>query len=114
MTDFCTLYVTTKDKAEATKIARTLVEEKFIACANIMEGATSIYAWDGEVCEEGECVLFLKTRKDMSDAVIARTRALHSYETACIVRWDITGGNAGYLKWLDGRLKPEAPDPDQQ
>lgn len=100
MTDFCTLYVTTKDKAEATHIAHTLVEEKLIACANIIDGATSIYAWDGEICEEGECVLFLKTRKDMSEVVTTRIQELHSYETACIVRWDITGGNAGYLKWL--------------
>jgi len=104
VTGYCTLYVTVPDKAEAVALSRTLLEEKLVACANISDAMLSLYEWDGEICEDYERAIFLKTRKDIADKVIARIRELHSYDTPCIVRWDITGGNEAYLKWIGERV----------
>lgn len=100
MTAYCTLYVTVPDQAEAVKLSRTLVTEKLVACANISGGMTAIYAWEGEICQEGEVAILLKTRKSLVKKVTARITQLHSYDTPCIVQWDITGGSAAYLKWV--------------
>jgi len=104
VTGYCTLYVTVPDKAEAVALSRTLLEEKLVACANISDAMLSLYEWDGEICEDYERAIFLKTRKDMADKVTARIRELHSYDTPCIVHWDITGGNEAYLKWIGERV----------
>jgi len=106
VTEYCTLYVTVPDKAEAVALARVLIAEKLVACANISGEMLSLYPWDGEICQDHEWALFLKTRKDHAQKAIARIREQHSYDTPCIVQWDITGGNADYLKWLDDWLPP--------
>jgi len=101
MTDFCTLYVTITDKASAATLARTLLDENLVACANISDGMTSIYKWEGSICEEAECAILLKTRKNLAEKTTARIKTLHPYDTPCIIQWDITGGSADYLKWLE-------------
>lgn len=100
MTEYCTLYVTVPSKAEAVALSRILLQEKLVACANISGVMTSLYEWDGKICEEAEVALLLKTRKSLVDKITARIRELHAYDTPCIVRWDITGGSAEYLKWI--------------
>lgn len=100
MTEYCTLYVTVPDKAEAVALSRTLLQEKLVACANISGAMLSLYPWDGKICEDNERAILLKTRKDMADKVTARIQELHSYDTPCIVQWDITGGSEEYLKWV--------------
>ena len=46
------LYITCANKDEAKSIARVLVEERLIACANILGKIISIYSWEGAVAEE--------------------------------------------------------------
>lgn len=100
MAEYCTLYVTIADKIQAVELSRILVQEKLVACANISGVMTSLYEWDGKICQDEEVAIFLKTRKDIAEKVIARIKELHSYDTPCIVQWDITGGSADYLKWV--------------
>lgn len=105
MTEYCTLYVTVPDKAEAISLCRTMISEKLVACANISEAMLSLYEWEGRLCEDYERAIFMKTRKDRAAEVTARIKQLHSYDTPCIVQWDITGGNEDYLKWISSSLK---------
>lgn len=99
-TDTHLIYVTAKDDAEAKGIARTVVEERLAACANILGGIQSIYQWKGEVCEDSEVSLLLKTSDIRKNELIARIRELHSYETPCIVCLPITDGNPDFLNWI--------------
>lgn len=57
------LYVTTSGREEALTIAKALVGERLVACANVLDGATSLYWWEGEVQQDQEAVLVLKTRR---------------------------------------------------
>lgn len=104
MTEYCTLYVTVLEKEEAVALSRILLQEKLVACVNISGAMTSLYEWDDKICEEVEVALLLKTRKDIAQKVIARITELHSYDTPCIVQWDITGGSEDYLKWVGESL----------
>ncbi len=104
MAEYCTLYVTVRDKAEAVSLSRKLIKEKLIACANISGDILSIYHWDGKICEDSEWAIIMKTRKKIAEKVTVRIKELHSYETPCIVQWDITGGSAEYLTWLGANL----------
>jgi periplasmic divalent cation tolerance protein len=95
------LYVTASSADEAKRLARALVEERLVACANVLDGATSFYWWEGAVQESGEALLIAKTRADRVDAVVDRVTALHSYSCPCVVALPILAGNPDYLAWIE-------------
>jgi periplasmic divalent cation tolerance protein len=100
MTSALFVYITASSMDEANRIADAVVGERLAACANILPGMTSIYRWKGKVERVEECVLILKTRAALFGQLEARVKALHSYDTPCIVALPVTAGNAGYLEWI--------------
>lgn len=102
----CMIYVATGGSEEARKLAETLVSEKLVACANIVDGATSIYRWEGKVESSQESLLIAKTTHGRRDAAVARLSELHSYETPCIVAYDIAAGIPEYLDWIERETTP--------
>lgn len=94
------LYITAGSRDEAKKIGRALVEARLAACANVIDGMESVYWWQGELTEDREAVLIVKTRADLVAAVTARVKALHSYTVPCVVALPILDGNPDYLDWI--------------
>ena len=85
-------------------MARTLVNERLVACANILGKMTSIYQWQGALEEQEEVAVLLKTRRDLTDAVTERIKSLHSYDLPCVISLPIQGGNPDFLSWLQGEV----------
>ncbi len=98
--EFVFAYITTASREEAMHIGRTLVEERLAACANVLDGMTSIYRWQGAIEEAAETILIAKTRATLFDQLSARVRDLHSYEVPCVVELKIRRGNPAYFDWL--------------
>lgn len=98
------IYITTKDEEEARKIGKTLVVEKLAACVNIRP-IESIYRWGGEIREESEIAMLVKTKAKLVDEVIKRVKELHSYEVPCIVSLPIEKGYPDFLKWINQSTK---------
>ncbi|MEQ9554501.1 MAG: divalent-cation tolerance protein CutA [Rhodospirillales bacterium] len=94
------IYMTAADTDEARRIAETLVDERLIACANILGAMESVYRWEDKVTRGSEVAVILKTRDDLTDAAIARAVALHSYDCPCLVVLDLAGGHAPFLDWI--------------
>jgi periplasmic divalent cation tolerance protein len=103
------VYMTAKDREEALKIGRSLVEARLAACVNVLDGMTSLYRWDDEIQEDQETVLVAKTTETLVEALIERVRSLHSYDCPCIVTWPIHSGNAAYLQWIADETQQSAP-----
>lgn len=91
---------TTKDKAQAQRIAKAIVEEKLAACVNIIDGIQSIFAWQGKVDETAEALMVIKTQKNIFEKLEKRIKALHSYDVPEIIALDITAGHKPYLDWV--------------
>jgi periplasmic divalent cation tolerance protein len=81
-----------RDAAEA--LSSRLVEERSIACANIVRGVTSIYRWDDEV------LVVMKTTAGHVAALQSRVEALHPYDVPEILVLPVAGGHAPYLEWV--------------
>ena len=96
----CMIYVATSGPAEAKKMAKVLVSERLIACANIVESVTSIYRWEGEIQCDQESLLIAKTNHARREAAMARLTDLHSCDTPCIVAYDMAAGAPPFLDWL--------------
>jgi len=95
------LYLTCANKDEAKTIARTLIDERLIACANNLGKMTSVYRWEGTVVEDEEIAVLLKTRRDMAARATERVKELHSYDLPCVVGLPIQGGNPDFIGWLN-------------
>ncbi len=98
------IYVTTASSDEAIRMAETVVTERLAACANILDGVTSIFHWEGKLCCENEAVLILKTTEEKTNSLTARIKKLHSYECPCIVVLPIEGGHSEFLDWIGRRV----------
>lgn len=99
------IYITTSEPLESKKIAKTLLEEKLVACTNIIPQINSLYLWKGEIEENDESILIAKTKTDKVDQVIKRVEEIHSYETPCILQLEVKTGSECYLQWMEDELK---------
>ena len=97
---YAVIYITAKDADEARRIARKLVEERLAACANIIEKVSSIYWWRGEIVEDEEAFIIVKTLKEKVPAIVKRVKEIHSYQVPEIIALEITEGSEDYLRWL--------------
>lgn len=98
--EFMVVLVTVGSRGEGETIARKLVEEGLVACVNVVGPIRSIYLWKGQVSEDEEHLLIIKTRDQVLGAVEERVGELHSYEVPEVVALPIVGGSAAYLEWL--------------
>lgn len=97
---------------EGARIARTLVEERLIACATILPAAHSIYRWQGQIESTSESVLLLKTEADRLAELEARLHELQSYQTPEFLVLDVESGSHDYLAWLRASLSEDSPSPE--
>jgi periplasmic divalent cation tolerance protein len=104
----CFCYITAGSRDEALRIGRALVEERLAACANVLDGMTSVYWWQGALEQADEAVLIVKTRGELVDRLTARVRELHGYDCPCVVSLPIAGGNPDYLAWIAAETQPAA------
>jgi len=104
MTDVVVVLSTVPDDASAETIARTLVEEKLVACANLLAPMTSIYRWKGAVERDTERQLVMKTTRDRVDALRKRLKELHSYELPEFLVLPVDAGSDAYLQWVAASL----------
>ncbi len=88
----------------AESIAKPIVEEKLAACVSIVGKAKSLYIWEDELCQEEECLLFIKSTYQNWDNLEKRIKALHPYEVPEIIAFDIERGHGPYLDWLSDSL----------
>ena len=95
------VYVTYPNKEEAKRVSEMLVQERLVACANILSGHESLYWWQGKVQNETEVAVLYKSRNENFDALEARIKALHSYDVPCIISWPIEQGHGPFLKWIE-------------
>jgi periplasmic divalent cation tolerance protein len=94
------IYSTVPDQACGDTISRSLVEERLAACTNLLPGMRSCYRWQGELCQDDEFVLLIKTVAGRVDACLARLAELHPYDEPCGLVLPAVGGLPGYLDWI--------------
>ena len=91
--------------ADGPALARTLIDEQLAACVNVLPVMTSVYRWQGQVEQDREQQLVIKTTKDRVHALEARVRELHSYELPEFLVIAAEGGSAAYLAWVDESVR---------
>jgi periplasmic divalent cation tolerance protein len=93
------LLSTFPDEDTARRIAHTLVEERLVACVNVLPGITSIYRWEGKVETTAEVLTVIKTGAPL-DRVMLRLKELHPYDVPEMVVLPVADVLPAYLQWV--------------
>jgi len=109
VTEMLVVLTSFASEEDAARVVRALVEERLIACGNILPGARSLYRWQGALADEREALVLMKTRKQDWTALMSRLHELHPYQTPECIAVRIAAGAPKYMAWLDASLEPEAP-----
>lgn len=95
------LVLTTVADAEAgERLVRRLVEERLIACGNLVPGVLSVFRWEGSLSREPEVLVLMKTAASRVDALFARVQELHPYDVPELLSFGPEAGAAAYCRWV--------------
>ena len=95
------VFMTASSKSEAKKIVRSLLEEKLIACANMIDSVSSVFWWQENIKEEKEVLVIMKSHQELFNKVSTRISEVHSYDTPEILALPIVDGSSQYLEWMN-------------
>lgn len=84
----------------ARELAHAVVDARLAACVNVLPGVTSVYRWEGEVREDAEVLLCVKTTEAAYPQLEEMLARRHPYELPEIVAVPVTTGLPRYLSWL--------------
>jgi periplasmic divalent cation tolerance protein len=97
---YCIITTTTNSKRVAKSISKKLLQDGLVACAQHYT-IDSEYMWKGELVEDRELVLQLKTKKSLFDRVEECIKSLHNYKVPQITMVSIKRASDDYLDWID-------------
>ncbi|HOY10869.1 MAG TPA: divalent-cation tolerance protein CutA [Candidatus Omnitrophota bacterium] len=99
------VFVTVPGPEEAQTLGRVLLGKKLVACVNIVPHVDSLFWWEGKIDRAGECLLILKTRYSVFQALTEAVKAQHSYSVPEIIALPILAGQKDYLDWIDETVR---------
>lgn len=95
---------TVGNAGDAIVLARALLDRRLVACVNVLPGVRSLYRWKGEISDDTEHMLVMKTRADLFPDLAAAVSELHPYEVPELIALPVEKGTASYLAWIDDSL----------
>jgi periplasmic divalent cation tolerance protein len=102
------IYTTWPDTGSAQAAGRVLVTTRLAACVNILSPSLSIYEWQGELQQDTEYPMLIKTTEAKVDDVARSVREMHPFDVPAMVVLPITGGNSEFLSWIAAQVSAPA------
>jgi periplasmic divalent cation tolerance protein len=100
----------TTPEADAHLIAAAVIDKQLAACVNIVPAVQSLYRWEGEVRQDDEALLVVKTTRTAVSRLDELLREIHPYDTFELIAIDVVAGNDAYLKWIGGSVGQSVVD----
>src|SRR3972149_9595241 len=99
--EFMVILITASSMEEGEKIAGSLVENRMVACVNVVPSVKSFFFWEGKPAQESEILLIAKSRRSLLDKIVEHVKKIHSYKVPEIIALPVIGGSEEYLKWVE-------------
>ena len=104
--EYCIVVVTSSSASEAKIMATHLLQERLVACVNLVPKITSLYWWQDKIEECREALMFMKTTRERVERVMESVKKFHSYDVPEILVLPVSGGSEEYLRWIDESMRP--------
>ncbi|OQD58222.1 CutA-like protein [Methanobrevibacter arboriphilus JCM 13429 = DSM 1125] len=98
------IYVTTSNEEEAIKIGDLVVKERLAACSNVISNMKSTYWWEGNLENDNEAILILKTLEKNVENIFDLVSSVHSYDNPCILALPVLNVAEKYLEWIKDEI----------
>ena len=98
--DIIVIYCTVPNKKTAEKIAQILVKEKLAACVSVVDKVQSFFSWEGNLCNEKELLLIIKTKRTNYDKIRFMIEEQHPYNVPEIIALPVVNCSEEYMRWL--------------
>ena len=105
MTDKTVVLSTCATQEEAEKLARLLLDHRLAACVNVIPRIRSFYRWKGAIESADECLLIVKSSRELIGSINAVLEKEHSYEVPELLALPVVEGATNYLNWLLANLR---------
>lgn len=99
------VFITADGADEAHSIADLLLNQRKVACVNIIPEVDSLFWWQGKLDSARENLLIMKTKTSLLDEIVDLVKEVHSYEVPEIIALPIIDGNEDYLKWIESEVE---------
>jgi len=109
MTGIIVILSTCATQEEAEKLARLLLDRRLAACVNVIPHIRSYYRWKGAIESADECLLVVKSSRELFGSIGAVLEKEHSYEVPELLALPVVEGATNYLNWLLANLR-SAPE----
>jgi periplasmic divalent cation tolerance protein len=110
MTSDATVVLTTlASEEEAAELVRALLDRRLVACGTILPGARSLYRWEGQIADEREVVVLLKSVAGRLAELAEVFGELHPYAVPELLALPVAAGLEPYLGWIASESRPVAP-----
>jgi periplasmic divalent cation tolerance protein len=96
----CVVITTVGDREIAHSLARRLVEQSLAACVQIDGPIDSVYRWNGEVCEDAEYRLLIKSVRSRWPDLCDFIGQNHPYQTPQLIQLAADQTSDAYLSWV--------------
>ncbi len=102
--NYCMIETAFDNKEELEKTISKLLDDKLVCACQVVESNST---WNWHECRESakEYLLFMKTKKSLSQEVYETIKEIHSYECFEFAIFDLTSCNDEYLQWIDKETK---------
>lgn len=98
--DIVVIYCTVPNKKLAKEITKVLMKHKLAACVSMIENVKSTFSWEGEICNETEVLMMIKTRRANYGKIKLVIEDMHSYNVPEVIALPVVDCSEDYLKWL--------------
>ena len=98
--DIIVINCTVPNKKLAKEITKVIMKHKLAACVSMIENVRSTFSWEGEICEEKQVLMLIKTRRENYGKIKLVIEDMHTYNVPEIIALPIVDCSEDYLKWL--------------
>lgn len=99
--NYAIVFITAPDSKTARAIILKALEQRLIACGNILRGLQSLYWWQGKIEKSAEVLIIMKTAKSKLKSLQDLVVSIHPYETPEFIATDVIFGLEKYLNWIE-------------
>lgn len=98
--DAVVVLTTLASEEEAVALVRSLLDRRLVACGTILPQGRSLYRWEGQLADEPEVVVLLKTRRGRLADLETAFGELHPYRVPELLAVAAEHGLEKYVGWI--------------